>query len=194
MINSTLQFIKMRPIDLFIDLSGLDEKTSSRLKKGGNSVRTVYSLSKVGRSVASKANVVMSLVDATVSVLDAISSYARYRQATEITSQLEMEAEMLRVQLSELNEQFYIFKEEADVEVSASVTHVKRKLAEDLLEFQISMAQYQRWKGQVKRVGDVLSQLRRDSVPGCLKLYQIEKEYYKLVAKQIQAAIVVVDR
>jgi chaperonin cofactor prefoldin len=184
----------MRSVNLFVDLSGLDEKTSSQLKRGVNAVSTIYSLRKVGGTVVSKANVAIALLDATLSVLDAIGSYARYRQAKEVTKQLEMEAEMLRIQLSELHAQFRIFKDEIDMEISVAVATIKRRLVEDSYEIKIQIDCYNNLKEQVKRVGNELSKLRRNSAPRCLKLHKIEIEYYKLVATQIQAAVEIVDR
>lgn len=183
----------MRSVDLFIDVMSVDEKTEERIKRVSRGVRTIYSAAKFGRSVATKANVTAAFVDAGLAVLDAIESYANYRQAIQITQQLQAEGAMLRVELAELGKQLTIFQDESAADRKKQIKETQRRFEEQAEEFRINLKNYQVCKEQIKRVGSALGLLRQNSAPACQHLRKLEKLYYQLVQVQIHATITLID-
>lgn len=186
-------FVKMRPVDIFADALGIDEKSRDRVERGYRGVRTIHTAARLGRSAASKANLLLAWLDAGNALLDAIGSYAAYRQAVEITKQLVAEADMFRVRLEEIRKQCHILDAEAKHERAHHHAASQRHLDEQREEFRIRREHYDACKSVVHDIGEELTKLRRTSAPGCPRLAGVERAFYRLAHQQVQAAISLVD-
>jgi predicted secreted Zn-dependent protease len=125
--------------------------------------------------------------------LDAIESYAKYRQEVEVTKQLEVEGEMLRVQLTEIRKQTLGLQALAEHEQRHRTDSIQRTLAMQQEELRIQRAHYDACKEQLRQVGAELVRLRLESSPSCQRLATLEKAFYRMTHQQIQAAIVLID-
>lgn len=178
----------MIAVNVFADLYGWDDRDRERAHRVCDASRTIY---KVARGGAAAAGPVI-FVDAALSVLDAIGAYARYRQAHEVTHQLEVEGNMLRKMLAELHKQLRIELLVADQQSEGRLEALHRRLQQQELTIVISEFQFIALCGQVKALGQVVTEQRLNAPPNCVTLLQLEKTYYHLVDSQLQAAMNIV--
>ena len=191
--SAAFRFVNIRPVDLFADLAGIDEKNKDRIERSYKGARVIYSAVRVGRAAASRGNVVLAWIGAGEALLDAIGSYAAYRQVVEITRQLEAEGEALRIQMAQARKQWDLTRDVANAEQRSRMAAAESKFAVQREEFRIQREHYDDCKEQLKRVGAALAQLRQASAPSCPRLTSLERAYYRIVHEQIQAAIILID-
>jgi len=190
--RSAARIVRMRPVDLFVEFGVLDGKTVERAERAYRGMRVIGNVARAGRSV-STGNVVLAWVDAGLAVLDAVASYANYRQALEVTRQLEAEADALRVRLSELRKQCAALTAQAAREQEQRVRHIQAMQADHMDRFRIERAHYNDCKEDVRRLGDQLMLLRQASAPSCPRIATLERLFHQLVAAQVAAAVVLID-
>jgi hypothetical protein len=186
-------FVKMRAVDLFADAVGIDGKTRERAERAYKGVRTIHSAVRLGRAAASKTNLLLAWLEAGNALLDAIDSYAAYRQAAEVTKQLEVEGDALRVQLAEIRKQCQAEAALAEHERTQHAAATRRTLAERRDDVRVRREHYDACKACVQDIGNELTRLRRTSSPGCPRLAAVERGFYRLAHEQVQAAITLVD-
>jgi hypothetical protein len=186
-------FVKMRAVDLFADAVGIDARTRERAERTYKGVRTIHSAMRLGRAVASKANLALAWLEAGYAVLDAITSYAAYRQAVEVTKQLEAEGDMLRVRLAEIRKQCQALDVLAEHERAQHTNATQRTLKERRDDFSVRREHYDACKQSVQDIGHALAQLRRVAAPSCPRLAAMERSFYRLARLQVEAAIILVD-
>ncbi len=175
----------MIAVDVFADLYGWDDGDRARAHRGAEATKALYKMAKGGAKAAGPA----IFVDAALSVLDAIGAYARYRQTQEITHQLDVEGNMLRQMLSELNKQLRIELLVADRKSEARIEELHRRLQQQELAIEISEDQFSGVSRQTKRLGQVISNQRLNSPPNCDVLLRLERNYYHMIDIQLQIAM-----
>jgi hypothetical protein len=190
--RSAARIVRMRPVDLFVEFGVVNGKTAERAERAGRGMQVIGNVARAGRS-GSTGNVVLAWVDAGLAVLDAVASYATYRQAVEVTRQLEAEADALRVRLSEIRKQCAALTGQASHEQKQRVRHIQSTQADQMDRFRIERAHYTECKEDVRRLGDQLVLLRQASAPSCPQLARLEREFHHLVAAQVAAAVVLID-
>lgn len=139
-----------------------------------------------GRGVARKAVGPVVVLDAVISVLDAIGSYSRLRQAQEITRQLQAEGEMLRRLLEELLLQREMKRRVAHAGVQASLQEMRQRLAQQAQALQLDADEFGALSRQVKKLGELISAQRLGAPPHCQHLLKLEHSYYRLVDMQLR--------
>lgn len=184
--------VMMRPVDLFVELGVDDGKDIQRAQRAHRGMRVIGAAARAGRS-GPKGNLVHAWVDAGLAVLDAIESYANYRQAVEVTRQLEAEADALRVHLAETRKQCAAMMEHVKREQEQRVRHIRSTMADQWDSMRIGLAHYKLCKDDVRRIGCQLELLRQTSMPSCPRLATLERCFHQLVAAQVAAALVVID-
>jgi len=182
----------MRPVDLFVDLSSVDGKHVRRAERVHRGVRVIGTAARAGR-VVSKGNLLLAWVDAGLAVLDAVASYANYRQAVEVTRQIEAEADALRVRLTEIRKQCAALAAQAAHEHEGRVRQKQSAMADQWEGIHIERAHYELCKNDVHRIGAQLVVLRQAAAPSCPRLARLERVFHQLVAAQVAAAVVLID-
>lgn len=176
----------MIAVDVFADLYGWDDRDRARGHRAAGAAKVLYTVARGGAAAVAGPAI---FVDAALSVLDAIGAYARYRQAQEITLQLEVEGNMLRQMLGELHKQLRIELQVADLQSEAKLEALRLRLKEQELAIKISEAQFGGLSRQVKKLGHVIANQRMIAPPNCTTLARLENAYYRLVDLQLQTAM-----
>jgi len=174
----------MIAVDLFADLYGWDDQDRARGHRAAGAAKVLYTVAR-GGAVAGPA----IFVDAALSVLDAIGAYARYRQAREITRQLEVEGDMLRQMLAELHKQLRIELDVADRVSDARLAALRQRLQQQSLAIELSEAQFSGLSRQLKKLGQIIASQRMTAPPNCPTLARLENAYYLTVDLQLQTAM-----
>lgn len=174
----------MIAVDLFADLYGWDDQDRARGHRVAGAAKVLYAVAR-GGAVAGPA----IFIDAALSVLDAIDAYARYRQASEITRQLEVEGDMLRQKLAELHKQLRIELDVADRKSDARLAALRLRLQQQSLAIEFSEAQFSGLSRQLKKLGQVIASQRMTAPPNCPTLARLENAYYLAVDLQLQTAM-----
>ena len=190
--RSGARTVNMRPVDLFVDLGAVDGKHIRRAERACRGARMIGATARAGRAV-SKGNVVLAWVDAGLAVLDAVASYANYRQAVEVTRQIEAEADTLRVRLTEIRKRCAALTAQAAQEHQHRARHMQSVMADQWEGIRIDRAHYALCKDDVRRIGAQLAVLRQASAPSCAHLATLERVFHQLVAAQVAAAVVLID-
>ena len=190
--RSAARIVRMRPVDLFVEFGGVDGKTVERAERAYRGARVIGKVVRAGRGV-STGNLVLAWVDAGLAVLDAVTSYANYRQAVEVTRQLEAEADAFRTRLSEIRKQCAALRAQAAREQEQRIKRAESVHAEQTERFRIEHAHYALCKEDVRRLGDQLVLLRQASAPSCPHMATLERLFHQLVAAQVAAAVVLID-
>lgn len=190
--RSAGRIVNMRPVDLFVGFGVVDGKTVERAERVYRGMRMIGKAARTGRMV-STGNVVLAWVDAGLAVLDAVASYANYRQAAEVTRQLEAEADALRVRLSEIRKQCAALTVQAAREQEQRVSHIQTTQADRWKRISIERVHYTKCKEDVRRLGDQLVLLRQASAPSCPRIVTLERLFHQLVAAQVAAAVALID-
>jgi hypothetical protein len=190
--RSAARIVMMRPVDLFAEFGVVDGKTMERAERAYRGVKVIGKVARAGRGV-STGNLVLAWVDAGLAVLDAVASYAKYRQAAEVTRQLEVEADALRVRLSEIRKRCAAETAQAAREQEHRIKHIQTTQAEQSTSFRLEHEHYARCKEDVRRLGDQLVLVRQGSAPSCPRLAALERAFHQLVAAQVAAAVVLID-
>lgn len=190
--RSSPRIVMMRPVDLFVELGVVDGKHVERAERTCRGMQVIGTAARAGRAV-SKGNVVLAWLDAGLAVLDAVASYANYRQAVEVTQQLEAEADALRVRLAEIRKQCAARTAQAAREQEHRVKHIQSAQADLRESFRIESTHYTQCKDDVRRIGDELVRLRQTSAPSCPHLSKLERVFHQLVLAQVAAAVVLID-
>lgn len=167
----------MRAVRLFAENFDWSEQTADRAQRVGEMATN---------AVARKAGGPTAVVYAALSVLDAISAYARLRQAEEITRQLETEGEMLLRLLEELLLQREIKRKVADTVVQARLQEMRQLLAQQVQAFQMEADEFDALSRQVKKLGQLIAAQRLRAPPHCQHLLKLEHSYYRLVDVQLR--------
>ncbi|GKT17147.1 hypothetical protein AVHY2522_14225 [Acidovorax sp. SUPP2522] len=175
----------MIAVDVFADLYGWDDRDRARGHRVADASKALYKMARGGATAAGP----VIFVEAALAVLDAIGAYARYRQAQEVTLQLEVECNTLRQMLAELHKQLRIELLVADQQSESRLKALHRRLQQQELTIEISEAQFIALCRQVKALGQVVAKQRLNAPPNCVTLLQLEKTYYHLVDSQLQAAM-----
>lgn len=175
----------MIAVDVFADLYEWDDQDRARGHRATGAAKVLYTVAR-GRATAMGPAI---FVDAALSVLDAIGAYARYRQAQEITRQLEIEGDMLRQLLAELHKQLRIELHVADRQSEGRLEALRLRLQQQTLVIEISEAQFSGLSRQVKKLGQVIANQRMNVPPNCVALLRLEKAYYQWVDLQLQTAM-----
>lgn len=175
----------MIAVDVFADLYEWDDQGRARGHRATGAAKVLYTVAR-GRAKAMSPAI---FVDAALSVLDAIGAYARYRQAKEITRQLEVEGDMLRQLLAELHKQLRIELHVADRQSEGRLEALRLRLQQQALAIEISKAQFSSLSRQVKKLGQVVATQRLNAPPNCAAILRLEKAYYQLVDFQLQSAM-----
>lgn len=176
----------MIAVDVFADLYGWDDQDRARGHRAAGAAKVLYMVAR-GRAAAVAGPAIF--VDAALSVLDAIGAYARYRQAQEITRQLEVEGNMLRQMLGELHKQLRIELQVADLQSEAKLEALRLRLQQQKLAIEIGEKQFNDLSRQVKKLGQVIANQRMNAPPNCVALLRLENAYYQLVDLQLQTAM-----
>ncbi len=176
----------MIAVDVFADLYEWDDRDRARGHRAAGAAKALYTIAR-GRGAAVAGPVIF--VDAALSVLDAIGAYARYRQAKEITRQLEVEGDMLRQLLAELHKQLRIELQVLDRLSEARVEALHQRLQQQALAIEFSEAQFSGLSRQVKKLGQVIANQRMNAPPNCTMLARLENAYFRLVDLQLQTAM-----
>lgn len=174
----------MISVDLFVDLSGWSERDQARGRRMADAARGVRGATTMTGSSL--------FVDAALSVLDAIGSYARYRQAQEITHQLEIEGNRLRQMLAELHQQLGLELAAAKQRGETDLERLRLRLCEQRLAIDIDAEQFGHLSRQIKRMGQLVAQQRRSAPPRCTTLAELENTYYQMVDRQIELGLAMV--
>ena len=190
--RSAPRIVMMRPVDLFVDLGVGDGKHMERAERAYRGMRVIGTAARAGRAV-SKGQVVLAWLDAGQAVLDAVASYANYRQAVEVTQQLEAEADALRVRLAEIHKQCAALTAQAAREQEHRVRHIQSALADQRESIRMESTHYTQCKDDVRRIGNELIRLRQTSAPSCPHLSRLERIFYQLVSAQVAAAVALID-
>jgi len=190
--RNAARIVMMRPVDLFVEFGVVEGKTVERAERAYRGMRVIGKVARAGRGV-STGNLVLAWVDAGLAVLDAVASYADYRQAQEVTRQLELEADALRARLSEIRQQCAALTAQAAREQEHRIKHAQFAQAEQMERFRIEHAHYTECKEDVRRLGDQLALVRQASAPSCPHLAALERVFHQLVAAQVAAAVVLID-
>jgi len=175
----------MIAVDLFADLYGWDDQDRARGHRAAGAAKVLYTAARGGAVAAGPA----IFVDAALSVLDAIGAYARYRQAREITRQLEVEGDMLRQMLAELHKQLRIELDVADRVSDARLAALRQRLQQQSLAIEFSETQFSGLSRQLKKLGQVIASQRMTAPPNCPTLARLENAYYLTVDLQLQMAM-----
>lgn len=190
--RSAARIVNMRPVDLFVGFGVVDGKTVERAERVYRGMRMIGKAARTGRMV-STGNVVLAWVDAGLAVLDAVASYGNYRQAVEVTRQLEAEADALRVRLSEIRKQYAALTAQAAREQQQRVSHIQTTQTGQCKRIGIERMHYTECKEDVRRLGDQLVLLRQSSAPSCPRIATLERLFHQLVAAQVAAAVELID-
>lgn len=190
--RSAKRIVMMRPVDLFGDLGVGDGKHVERAERACQGMRMIGAAALAGRA-ASKGNVVQAFLDAGQALLEGITSFANYRQALEITRQLEARAEALEVRLAEIRKQCVALTAQAAHEQDHRLRHIQSTLAHQRESVRIDSTHYARCKDDVRRIGEELIRLRQTSVSSCPHLSRLERAFYQLVSAQVAAAMALID-
>lgn len=190
--RSAPRIVMMRPVDLFVNLGAVDGKRVERAERAYQGMRVVGIAARAGGAV-SKGDVVQAWLVAGLAVLDAVTSYANYRQAMEVTQQLEAEADALRVRLAEIRKQCAALTAQAAHEQEHRLRHIQSAQADQRKSIRIESTHYTQCKDDVRRIGDELARLRQTSAPSCPYLSKLERVFHQLVLAQVAAAVVLID-
>lgn len=174
----------MIAVDIFADLYGWDDRDRARGHRATDAAKVLYTVARGGAAAGPAI-----FVDAALSVLDAIGAYARYRQAQEITRQLEVEGSMLRQMLGELHKQLRIELRVAELQSEAKLEDLRLRLQQQKLTIEIGEEQFNGMSRQVKKLGQVIANQRMTAPPSCMALLRLENAYYQLVDLQLQTAM-----
>jgi hypothetical protein len=166
----------MRTVRLFADTFDWSEHTTDRAKRAMESA---------AHGVGRKAAGPVVVLDALISVLDAIGAYARLRQSREITCQLEAEGETLRRQLEELLQQHKLKCKAADARVQANLKEMRLLLAQQAQTLQFEADEFDALSRHIKKLGQLITAQRPDAPPNCQPLVKLEDAYYRLVDLQL---------
>lgn len=184
--------VMMRPVDLFVDLGVSNRKQTERAERAYHGMHVIGIAARAGRSV-SKGIVVKAWLEAGTAVFDAVASYANYRQAVEVTRQLEAKADALRVRLDEIRKQCAALTAQAVREQEHRVKHIQSALVDQWESIRIERTHYTQCKDDVRRIGDEMIRLRQSSAPSCPHLSRLERIFYQLVSAQVAAAMALID-
>lgn len=176
----------MIAVDIFADLYGWDDQNRARSHRALGAAKVLYGVAR--RRAAPVAGPAI-FVDAALSVLDAIGAYARYRQAQEITNQLEIEGNMFRQMLAELHKQLQIELRVVDFQFGAELEALRMRLKQQKLAIEFDEEKFNALCQQVKKLGRVISSQRMNAPPNCAALLHLENAYYQLVDLQLQTAM-----
>ncbi|MBI3145236.1 MAG: hypothetical protein HYZ18_08255 [Pseudogulbenkiania sp.] len=174
----------MIAVDLFADFVDWNDKQRERGHRFAGASRTLFMLARGARTASP-----LVFVDAALATLDAVGAYARYRQAKEITAQLEAEADMLRRLLVEINEQLRIEAHVAELKFGQKMKELRHRMQQQALEIELSEECFNSLSRQIKQLGVAIAEQRLSSVPNCLPLLCLEAAYYELVDLQLQTAL-----
>jgi len=169
-------------VDIFADLYDWDERDRERAHRAARAAKTIYTVARRGAVAASP----VVFVDAALSVLDAVNAYAGYRQAKEVTRQLEIEGEMLRKLLHELYEQLKINARVDDEKFAQEANALRARLKRHAIELEMTIETFDSLSKQVKKLGQAIVDLRRNAPPNCTHLLRLEQAYYGLVDLHLQ--------
>ena len=175
----------MIAIDIFADMYGLDDQQRERSHRATGATKSLFMMARSGASVASP----MIFVDAALATLDAVGAYARYRQAKEITAQLNAEADKLGALLGELNQQLKVKAAVAEAQFARTLDSLRLRLQQQTLEIELSEELLSSFAGQIKVLGQAIAKQRLNAAPNCVPLLQLEAAYYQLVDAQLQTAL-----
>jgi len=169
-------------VDIFADLFDWGERDRVRAQRIARAATTVYTVARRGAAAASP----VAFVEAALSVLDAVNAYAGYRQAKEVTRQLEIEGETLSKLLHELHEQLKINARVDDVRFAQEANALRARLKRHAIEFEMTVESFESISKQVKKLGQAIVDLRRNAPPNCTHLLHLERAYYGLVDLNLQ--------
>lgn len=179
----------MIAVDIFADLFEWDDKQRERAYRSATAAKTLYMCARKGGAAASP----VIFIEAAISVLDAINSYAGYRQAKEVTQQLELEGDALRKLLAELETQLNTTARVADLAAYTKLSRLRDHLALQDARLEIDHETFKSLSSQAKRLGQAIAALRQNSPRNCTHLLELERAYYKLVDAQLKTAMELVD-
>jgi hypothetical protein len=176
----------MIAVDIFADLFEWDDR---RRERGHRAANAAKAFTRAGRASSGP----LMYVEAVLAVLDAVDAYARYRQAREVTYQLEVEADVLRALLAELHQQQGIRAEVADLVFQREIEELRHRIERQSLEIKITEKNFSTLSEAVKKLGKAIADLSRDSPSNCIVLLKLERAYYNLVDRQLQATMTLVQ-
>ena len=175
----------MIAVDIFADVYGLDDTQRERSHRVAGASKSLFMMVRRGASAVSP----MIFVDAALATLDAVGAYARYRQAKEITAQLNAEADKLGALLGELNQQLKVKTAVAEAQFARTLDSLRLRLQQQTLEIVLSEERFSRFAGQIKLLGQAIAKQRLNAASNCVPLLQLEAAYYQLVDAQLQTAL-----
>lgn len=175
----------MIAVDIFGDFFDWDDKQRERVERGYGPSKFLFMLSRRGAATASP----LIFVEAALATLDAVDAYARYRQTKEITAQLEVEADMLRILLAELHKQLRMEGNVAEQQFGQKLQALRHRLQQQALDIELSEECFNSFARQIKQMGLAIAAQRRNAAPNCLPLLRLEAAYYQLVDVQLQTAL-----
>lgn len=167
----------MRTVRLFADTFDWSERTTDRAER---------MMKGVAQGVERKVAGPVVMLDALISVLDAIGAYARLRKSREITCQLEAAGEMLQRQLEELLQQHKLKCKAADARVQANLKEMRLLLTQHAQTLQIDAEEFDALSRQIKKLGQLITAQRPDAPPNCQLLVKLEDAYYRMVDLQLR--------
>lgn len=175
----------MIAVDIFGNFFDWDDKQRERGQRVYGASKSLFLLTRRGAAAASP----LIFVDAALATLDAVGAYARYRQAKEITAQLEAEAEMLRTLLAELHKQLRVEANVAEQQFGQKLQALRHRLQQQALDIDLNEECFNSFARQIKQLGQAIAAQRRNAAPNCLPLLRLEAAYYQLVDVQLQTAM-----
>lgn len=167
----------MRVVDLFADLYEWEDNERERVHRMARAGKHIYTAARHGASAVSP----LVVVDAALSVLDALDAYVGYRRAKEVTQQLKIEGDSLRRLLQELDEQQAINAKVMEDRRSQMVSSLRARLSVTAAEIEIRRDAFDSLLLQAKSLGGAIGTLRVNSAPNCAYLLKLERAYYDLV-------------
>lgn len=176
----------MIAVDLFADLYSWGDQDRERGRRAAGAARTIHATVRGASGAAAGPTV---FIDAALAVLDALGAYARFRQAREVTRQLEIEGDTLRQLLGQLDKQLKIDLEVADHESGAKLESLRLRLRQHQQAIKIDASQFAALSRQVKTLGQLIASQRTTLPPNCTTMASLEKTYYQLVDAQLQMAM-----
>lgn len=193
--RSVSRIVMMRPVDLFAEHGMIDQRHVQRAERAGKGMRMIGVAARAARAgrTVSKGNLILAWVDAGLAVLDAVASYATYRQAVEVTRQLEIEADALRARLAEMRRQCEALAGQSARERKQGRDHLVSLLAEQWEALRIDRDHYALCKADVSKIGLRLAVVRQQAPPSCPHLATLERLFHQLVAVQVAAAVVLIE-
>ena len=177
----------MIAVDIFADLYDWDDKQRARTQRVMNTGKAVFNVARGGAAGP------LIFVEAALAVVDAAGAYARYRQAKEVTRQLEIESEALLHALAELDKQLAIRAKVDEMALEAQASALRMRLQQQQREIEISAATFASIARQVKALGEAIARLRMSAPPGCRSLLRLESTYYDLVDVQLRTAMALIQ-